>query len=102
MSVYRELKSEEKDIIELDAHLETCAACREVLASYTMIGEKVRSNSVFAPPADMHVKLMKALADEQLKFLQKSAPGKVSTPEFLKPYLQERAKETQAEDDIAA
>jgi hypothetical protein len=50
----------------------------------------------------MHAKLMQALADEQLKFLQKSAPGKVSTPEFLKPYLQERAEATQREDDIAA
>jgi hypothetical protein len=45
---------------------------------------------------------MQALADEQLKFLQKSPPGKASTPEFLKPYLQERAEETRRQDDIAA
>ncbi|HET8846951.1 MAG TPA: RseA family anti-sigma factor [Ktedonobacteraceae bacterium] len=102
LSAYRELKNEEIDTTELDAHLETCKACREALASYTMIGEKMRSTTVFTPPADMHEKLMKALADEQLKFLQKSAPGKTATPEFLKPYLQERAKEAQAEDDIAA
>ncbi len=102
MSVYRELKSEETDTTELDAHLEECPACREVLASYTQVGDQLRSVSAFAPPQDMHAKLMKALADEQLKFLQKSAPGTVATPEFLKPYLQERAKETRRADDIAA
>src|SRR6185437_15346576 len=102
MSAYRELNSEEKETAELDAHLEECAACREVLASYTRVGDQLQSTPVFAPPQDMHAKLMKALADEQLKFLQKSAPGSVATPEFVKPYLQERARETQCEDDIAA
>lgn len=102
LSAYRELKNEEIDTAELDAHLETCAACREALASYTLIGEQVRSAPTFEPPPDLHAKLMKALADEQLKFLQKSAPGKASTPAFLKPYLQERAEETQNQDDIAA
>lgn len=102
MSVYRELTNEERDTAELDAHLEECADCRQVLASFTQVGDQLRSAPVFAPPQDMHAKLMKALADEQLKFLQKSAPGSVATPEFLKPYLQERARETQCEDDIAA
>jgi hypothetical protein len=50
----------------------------------------------------MHAKLMQALADEQLKFLQKSAPDNVSTPEFLKPYVQARTREAQKRDDIAA
>jgi len=102
MSAYRELNSEERETAELDAHLEECAACREVLAGYTRVGDQLQSAPTFAPPQDMHAKLMKALADEQLKFLQKSAPGSVATPEFLKPYLQERARETQCEDDIAA
>ncbi len=102
LSAYRELKSEEINTAELDAHLETCAACREALASYTLIGEQVRSAPTFEPPPELRAKLMKALADEQLKFLQKSAPDKVSTPEFLKPYLQERVEETQNQDDIAA
>lgn len=101
MSAYRELKNE-VDTAELDAHLEECAACRAVLASYTRVGEQLRDAPAFAPPPDMHAKLMKALADEQLKFLQKSAPGSVPTPEFLKPYLPERARETQRQDDIAA
>ena len=102
LSAYREREIEEQASVELDAHLEQCAACRETLASYTDVGVKVHATPVLAPPQDMHAKLMKALADEQLKFLQKSAPGKVSTPEFLKPYLQERAKETQRQDDIAS
>jgi len=102
LSAYRELKSEEIDTAELDAHLESCAACREALASYTLIGEQVRSAPTFEPPPELHARLMKALADEQLKFLQKSAPGKASTPEFLKPYVQERAEETRHQDDIAA
>lgn len=102
LSAYRELNSDPGETAELDAHLEKCAACREVLASYASIGDSLRSASVTAPPADMHAKLMKALADEQLKFLHKSAPGAVTTPEFLKPYVRERARETQREDDIAA
>jgi hypothetical protein len=96
MSAYRELK----DTTELDKHLETCASCRKTLASSTQIGERVRSAPVFAPPPDAHARLMKALADEQLKFLQKSAPDKVSTPDFLKPYLQELAEE-ETKDNIA-
>lgn len=102
LSAYRELKDEEVDTTELDAHVETCASCREMLASYTSMGEQLRSTPVCAPPPEMHAKLMKALADEQLQFLQKSAPGTAKTPEFLKPYMQERAEEMQDQDQIAA
>lgn len=102
MSAYRELNPDDRDTVELDAHLEECAACREVLASYNSIGDHLRSAPALTPPQDMHAKLMKALADEQLKFLQRSAPGAVTTPEFLKPYLQERAEEAQEDDEIAA
>jgi hypothetical protein len=102
LSAYRELNNEKIDTTELDTHLRTCAACQEALASYTRVGEHVRAAPTCTPPSELHTRLMKALADEQLKFLQKSAPGKASTPEFLKPYLQERARETQHQDDIAA
>ncbi len=102
LSAYRELKSGELETIELDEHLETCASCREVLASYAQIGEQMRSAPTFVPPIDLHAKLMRALADEQMKMLQKSTPGTVSTPEFLKPYLQERVQEAQEHDEIAA
>lgn len=102
MSAHRELTSGDFDSAEVDAHLETCAACRKALASYAQIGEKMRAVPVCTPQQDMHAKLMRALADEQMKMLQKSAPGKVPTPEFLKPYLQERAQAKQSQDEIAA
>ncbi|HEU5374154.1 MAG TPA: hypothetical protein VFV38_01825 [Ktedonobacteraceae bacterium] len=102
MSAHRELKNGETDTSELDAHLEECMACRETLASYAQIGEAMRATPMCSPPPEMHARLMRALADEQLKILQKSAPGKAPTPEFLKPYLQERAHATQRQDDIAA
>lgn len=102
LSAYRELTNEEIDTAELDAHLEDCASCREALASYSQLGEQLRSVPLLTPPPEMHERLMKALADEQLQFLQKSAPGKVPTPEFLRPYLQERAQETRSQDEIAA
>ncbi len=102
ISVYREIKAEECESADLAAHLEGCAACRETLANYTRIGEQIRSMPVCEPAPDMHTKLMKALANEQLKVLQKSAPGTVSTPEFLKPYLRQLAEETPGQDEIAA
>ncbi len=102
MSAYRELKSGALDTAELDIHLEECAACREALASYASIGETMRAVPVYTPPPDLHAKLMRALADEQMKMLQKSAPGKVSTPAFLKPYVQERAQEARHHDEMAA
>ncbi len=100
MSAYRELKNGNDHTAGLDEHLETCASCREVLAHYTQVGEQIRSSApVVVPAQDSHARLMKALADEHLKVLQKSAPGKVATPEFLKLYLQERAAEAQVGDD---
>lgn len=101
ISAYRELKNEEIDTVDLAAHLEECAACRETLATSTFVSEQVRAVPVCEPSPDMHAKLMKALANEQLQYLQKSAPGTVSTPEFLKPYIQERAEEAN-QDAIAA
>ncbi|MGH2508690.1 MAG: anti-sigma factor family protein, partial [Ktedonobacteraceae bacterium] len=102
MSAYRELKSGELDTIELDAHLAGCATCRDALASYTQIGESVRAVPLCAPPPDLRAKLMRALAEEQMKMLQKSAPGKVPTPEFLKPYIQEKAQNAPSHDEMVA
>lgn len=90
LAAYRDLKNEEVATMELDAHLEQCASCRQVLARYNFIGEHVRSLPVIEPPPKMHASLMHALANEQLRFIQRSAPGTVSTPEFLKPYLTEK------------
>ena len=102
LAAYRELKNEEVDTIELDVHLEECASCRQELARSMFIGEKVRSLPVIETPPDMHVKLMRALAHEQVEFIRRSAPGRVSTPEFLKPYLLEHAQSTHRSDLIAA
>jgi len=90
LAAYRDLKNEEVATIELDAHLEQCASCRQALARYNFIGEQVRSLPVIEPPPGMHASLMHALANEQLRFIQRSAPDTVSTPAFLKPYLTER------------
>src|SRR5712692_8240571 len=102
LAAYRELKYEEVDTIELDVHLEQCASCRQALARYIFISEQVRSLPVLESPPEMHAKLMRALAHEQLQLIQRSAPGTVPTPEFLKPYLQEHAQSTHVTDSIAA
>jgi len=102
MTAYRELKNGEVDTIELDVHLEGCASCRQVLARHMFIGEQVRSLPVVEPSPDMHAKLMHALAKEHIKFIRQSTPGTVSTPEFLKPYLQEHARSSHTSDLISA
>ena len=91
LAAYRELKSEEVDTLELDVHLERCASCRAALARCTFIGEQVRSLPVIEPPPEMHANLMHVLAKEQLQYMQRSTPGTLSTPEFLRPYITERA-----------
>ena len=100
LSAYRELKSGEKDTTELDEHLQTCASCREALASYTAIGEQMRATTVCPSTPDFRARLMRALADEQIQQIHQSPPGTVSTPEFLKPYVQEKTAEARDEDEI--
>ena len=56
------------------------------------IGESLRFLPEIEPSPDMHAQLMRRLAGEHLQFMQKAAPGSVTTPEFLKPYLQEHAR----------
>src|SRR6266581_1841976 len=102
MTAYRELKIGDVETLELDVHLEGCASCRQALARQMFIGEQLGSLPVVEPPPDMHSKLMRALAKEHLEFIWHSAPGTVSTPEFLKPYLHEHAQSTQDSNLIAA
>ncbi len=102
MTAYRELKNKAVETIELDVHLEGCASCRQELARSMFIGQRLRSLPVVKPSSDMHAKLMHALAKEQLEFIRHLAPGTVTTPEFLKPYLQEHAQSTHTSDLIAA
>jgi negative regulator of sigma E activity len=102
LAAYRELKNGEVDTIELDVHLESCASCRQELARYMLIGEQIRSLPMVEPLPDMHAKLMQALAQEQVELIWRSKPGTVSTPEFLKPYIQEHAQSTHHSAMIAA
>lgn len=102
LAAYRELKNDEINTLELDVHLEHCASCRQVLARYTLIGEQVRSSPPIELPPDMYANLMRTLASEHLRFTQQFAPGTISTPEFLKPYLQEHTQSTSSNDLLAA
>lgn len=102
MTVYRELKIDAVETIELDVHLEGCASCRQELARSMFVGHQLRSLPEVEPSSEMHAKLMRALAKEHLEFVRHSAPGTVSTPEFLKPYLHEHAQSTHSSDPISA
>ncbi len=102
LAAYRDLKKEDLDTLELDVHIEQCASCREVLARYSFIGEQVHSLPVIEPPPEMHANLMHALAKEQLRHMQRSAPGTITTPEFLRPYLQEQPQTSRIPDSISA
>ncbi len=95
IAAYRDLQdnaTSTTETAELDAHLAQCASCREMLARYRSLGEQIRSISVLEPPADMHAKLMQALAAEHTRFLQRSASATPPPPEFLKPYVQEHLR----------
>jgi len=102
MSLYRQLKNGEFDTTDLDVHLEQCASCRQTLARDMFIGEQVRALPVLETPPDMHAKVMRALAQEQTEFLKKAAPGSVSTPEFLKPYLHDSAQSMQSSHAVSS
>jgi predicted anti-sigma-YlaC factor YlaD len=73
LAAYRDLKNEEVNTLELDVHLEQCASCRQVLARYSFIGEQIRSLPIIEPPPEAHDSLMRALAKEQLWYIQQSA-----------------------------
>ena len=106
LAAYRELRNNETDTTELDAHLEQCASCRRVLAQYSLIGGQIRSLPTIEPPPTAHAKLMHTLATEHLHYMQRATPGAYPAPEFLKPYLQEHTQKhfqyTQAIDPLIA
>ncbi|MBV9688152.1 MAG: hypothetical protein JO202_00405 [Ktedonobacteraceae bacterium] len=95
LAIYRELHTIQTDTTELDAHLERCERCRQVLARYHVVGEQVRSLSTIELAPDAHAKMMQALAAEHVRFLQRSSSTTSRPiPDFLKPYLQEQAHAT--------
>jgi hypothetical protein len=102
LAAYRELRESKADLTELEVHLEECASCRLALANYSLIGEQVRSLPVIAPPPDAHEKLMNALAAEHVRYMQRFTPGTHSTPEFLKPYVEEQTRRQRTTDPLVA
>jgi len=102
LAAYRELRESKADMTELEVHLEECASCRQALANYSLIGEQLRSLPAIAPPPDAHAKLMNALAAEHIRYMQQSTPGTYSTPEFLKPYVEEQTQHQRTTDPLVA
>ena len=70
LAAHRDLNNDDVVTAELDAHLEQCASCRQVLANYSLIGEQVRSLPALEPPPDMYSKLMQELAVEHSQFIK--------------------------------
>ena len=102
LTTHRELKQSSSDTTELDAHLEQCANCRQVLASSYFIGEQVRSLPSIEPSPTMYTQLMGRLAVEHAQHLQHSPANALPPPVFLKPYLQEHLASHQKTSPLAA
>ncbi len=86
LAAYREQHDGDRDTTELEAHLEQCAACREVLAHTRVVGERIRLLPSLEPSPAFQAQLMEALAVEHTKFLQQSSVAP-APPDFLRPYL---------------
>jgi hypothetical protein len=89
---YRDIQKERAAILpELDAHLEACSACRQIQQQSDFIGASVRSLPTLSPAPEAHAKLMRALAAEHTRYIQRATSSELSTPTpaFLKPYLKD-------------
>lgn len=89
---YRDLQKERAAILpELDAHLEACSACRQLQQQSDFIGASIRSLPTLPPAPEAHAKLMRALAAEHTRYIQRATSAELSTPTpaFLKPYLKD-------------
>lgn len=99
LAAYHDLKNGQGNTTELDVHLEQCAACRDVLAQQSIVGDRVRLLPTLEPAPDARDKLMRTLAAEHARFLQRSsnahASSASSVPDFLKPYMKEQTQTTQ-------
>lgn len=101
LAAYREQHDEDSVITELDAHLEQCAACREVLARSQIIGERIRLLPPIEPAPALRPRLMEALAAEHARFVQRSS-GTPAPPDFLKPYLHDHVRPLHKQHQLAA
>jgi len=95
LAAYREQHDGDRDTTELEAHLEQCAACREVLAHTRVVGERIRLLPSLEPSPTFQSQLMEALAVEHTKFLQQSSVAP-APPDFLRPYLYNQVRSTRS------
>ncbi len=104
LAIYRELKNDQTQTLELERHLASCDACKQLLAQQSLVGERLRSLPTIEPLPSAQTKLMQALAHEHLNFLQRSPSPGTSTPPpaFLAPYLQQQSQNTAHADPFIA
>jgi hypothetical protein len=102
LATYRELNNEEK--AQLDEHLEHCDACAQEFAHFQMISQAFKKLPSIAPSPDAHTRLMHALAEEHVRFLQHTPTSATSTPTpaFLAPYIKDISPKKPAQENLAA
>ncbi len=105
LSAYRELKKDDhQDTTALDVHLANCADCRDLLDQYHLVGQHIRSLPAVEPSSQAYSNLMRALAVEHARFIQRSPSSATLTPapDFLKPYLKEHTAKDPATEALTA
>ena len=97
---YEETQADTADRTALASHLAQCTAC----AQYALIGKRLRALPQIKISMDAHTKLMHALAEEHLRFIQHAPPSTATppTPVFLAPYLKEIAQSLPHTESLAA
>jgi hypothetical protein len=102
--IYREIKANQTDTIALDVHLTKCADCRTLFDQHSLVGERIRSLPPVEVSSEAHNKLLRALAVEHRRFLQRSSSSAIQTPtpDFLKPYLKEQIHHERRTDALAS
>jgi len=105
LSAYRELKKDDhQDTMALDVHLASCTDCRQLLDQHHLVGKHIRSLPAVEPSSQAYTNLMRALAVEHARFIQRSSSSAALTPapDFLKPYLKEHASKDPATEALTA
>jgi hypothetical protein len=105
LSAYRELKKDDQDTTALDVHLATCPDCRQHLDQYNLVGTHIRSLPAVEPSSQAYTNLMRALAVEHARFIQRSSSSSgtlTPAPDFLKPYLKEHTAKNPATEALTA
>jgi hypothetical protein len=105
LSAYRELKKDDhQDTTALDVHLASCTDCQQLLDQHHLVGKHIRSLPAVEPSSQAYTNLMRALAVEHARFIQRSSSSAALTPapDFLKPYLKEHASKDPATEALTA